>query len=108
MSACSTKTCFAVLMVEYEASHPPSLTPVQVAFLVSLLPGPRRTDDCQDAITVGGLLRLNLITWDEPKHRLKGQRTRSTFALSEAGIRALDAPWRTGPVLMGLHTPTRL
>jgi hypothetical protein len=35
---------------------------VQMAFLASLLPGPRRTNDCQDAITVGGLLRLNLIS----------------------------------------------
>ena len=91
MSACSTKTCFSALMVEPQASHQSPLTPVQMAFLVSLLPGPRRTDDCQDAITVGGLLRLSLIVWDEPDHRLKGRRRRDTFALSEVGIRALDS-----------------
>jgi hypothetical protein len=79
-------------MVEHQGSAPVApLTPVQMAFLVSLLPGPRRTDYCQDAITVGGLLRLNLIAWDEPDHRLKGRRRRSTFALSEAGTRALDS-----------------
>lgn len=91
MSACSTKTCFSVLVVEPQALHQSPLTPVQMAFLVSLLPGPRRTDDCQDAITVGGLLRLNLIDWDEPDHRLKGRRSPGTFALSEVGIRALDS-----------------
>lgn len=78
-------------MVEHQALHPSPLTLVQTAFLVSLLGGPRRTDDCQDAITVGGLLRLNLIAWEEPDHRLKGRRRHSTFALSEAGIHALDS-----------------
>ena len=78
-------------MVEHQALRPPPLAPAQMAFLVSLLPGPRRTDDCQDAITVGGLLRLNLINWDEPDPRLKGQRRYDTFALSEAGIHALDS-----------------
>jgi hypothetical protein len=77
-------------MVEPRTLHQSPLTQVQMAFLVSLLPGPRLTDDCQDAITVGGLLRLNLIDWDEPDHRIKGRRGRSTFALSEVGIRALD------------------
>jgi hypothetical protein len=38
-----------------------------------------------------GLLRPNLITWDEPDYRLHGRRKRNTFALSEAGIRGLDA-----------------
>lgn len=85
------RACFGVLMVEHQALHQSPLTLVQTAFLVSLLPGPRRTDDCQDAIAVGGLLRLNLIAWKEPDHRLKGRRRRSTFALSEAGIRALDS-----------------
>jgi hypothetical protein len=68
----------------------PPLTAVQVAFLTSLLPGPRPTDDCQDAITVGGLLRLNLIIWDEPDCRPRRRRKCSTFALSDAGTRALD------------------
>jgi len=76
-------------MVEHQALHQ-SLTPVQTAFLISLLPGPRRTDDCQDAITVGGLLRLNLVAWDEPNRRHKAVRRHSTFALSEAGTRALQ------------------
>jgi hypothetical protein len=71
--------------------HSSSLTPVQLAFLVSLLPGPRRTDDCQDAITVGGLLRLKMIAWDEPDHRVKGRRGHSTFALSETGTLALGS-----------------
>jgi hypothetical protein len=68
---------------------PPSLTPVQLAFLVSLLPGPRPTDDCHDAITVGGLVRPNLVAWDVPNHRPDGRRRRSTFALTEAGTRLL-------------------
>lgn len=68
-----------------------SLTPLQLAFLSSLLPGPRFTDDCQDAITVGGLLRLNLVAWDEPNAKLNGRRKRGTFALTEAGTRILAA-----------------
>jgi hypothetical protein len=85
------RTFCVVLMLENDAAHPSSLTPVQIAFLASLLPGPRQTGDCQDAITVGGLLRLNLVAWDEPDHRLKVRRRHGTFALSEAGIRALDS-----------------
>ncbi len=54
-------------------------------------PGGRHTKDCQDAITVGGLLRLNLIVWNEPGHRSPARRERSTFALSEAGLSALDS-----------------
>jgi hypothetical protein len=69
----------------------PSLTTIQVDFLASLLPGRRYTDDCQDAITVGGLLRLNLITWEEPGHLPHKRRERSTFALSQAGIHVLGA-----------------
>jgi hypothetical protein len=68
---------------------PPSLTPVQLAFLVSLLPGPRPTDDYHDAITVGVFIRLNLVARDEPNHGLDGRRRRSTFALTEAGTRVL-------------------
>jgi hypothetical protein len=79
-----------VPLVESRALHPSPLTPVQMAFLASLLPGPRRADDCQDAITVGGLLRLHLVSWDEPDHRPKGRRNHDMFALSEDGIRALD------------------
>jgi hypothetical protein len=77
-------------MAENQALHLSPLTSAQTAFLVSLLLGPRRTDDCQDAITVGGLLRLNLISWEEPHHRPKARRRHDTFALSEAGIHALD------------------
>jgi hypothetical protein len=85
------RTCFGLLMAEHGALQPLSLTSVQIAFLVSLLPGPRRTDDCQDAITVGGLLRLNMVAWNEFDHRVKGRRRHSTFALSEAGTRELDS-----------------
>ena len=91
MSVCSAKICFGVLMVEPQALHRSPLTPSQMAFLVSLLPGPRRSDDCQDAITLGGLLRLNLIVWNEPARLLRGRRGHDTFALSEDGIRALDS-----------------
>lgn len=69
-----------------------SLTPPQMAFLSSLLPGPRFTDDCHDAITVGGLLRLNLIAWHEPNEILNGRPRRATFALTDAGTRVLAAP----------------
>lgn len=67
----------------------PSLTSVQLAFLTTLLPGPRPTDDCQDAITVGSLMRLNLVAWDEPDHRVPGGYCHDTFALTQAGIHAL-------------------
>ncbi len=87
MSACSMRTCFVARMID-RCGLPP-LTTIQLAFLASLLPGRRYTDDCQDAITVGGLLRLDLITWEEPDHRPHKRRERSTFGLSQAGIHAL-------------------
>lgn len=88
MSACSTKICFVAQMIDRGGL--PSLTAIQLAFLASLLPGRRYTDDCQDAITVGGLLRLNLIIWEQPDHRPRKRRERSTFALSQAGVQALN------------------
>ena len=70
MNACSMRLCCGLLMpeplpVQETLPQLPPLSPVQMAFLVSLLPGPRPTSDCQDAITVGGLLRLNLVAWHE-------------------------------------------
>jgi hypothetical protein len=69
----------------------PSLTTIQLDFLASLLPGRRYTDNCQDAITVGALLRLNLITWEEPGRLTHERRERGTFALSQAGMHLLGA-----------------
>jgi hypothetical protein len=76
--------------------QPVMLSPAQVAFLVSLLPGPRPTAACQDAITVGGLIRLNLVAWDEAtgpaSRRWRGT---GTFSLTPAAVRFLidrDSP----------------
>lgn len=92
MTASSTETCVVPPMTEIDASPVlPALTPVQMAFLVSLLPGPRPTRDCQDAITIGALVRLNLVAWDEPDQPLHGRRKRSTFMLTGAGTQALAA-----------------
>ncbi len=87
-----------------ETRSDPTLTALQRAFLTTLLPGPRPTRDCQDAITVGGLLRLNFVAWDEPGPGRDRRRPRSTFALTEAGARALaertpngqEMVWRRG------------
>ena len=68
-----------------------TLSPVEVAFLQSLLPGPRRTSDCQDAITVGSLLRLNLVAWHEIKDQRRYRDIRSTFALTPAAMQYLSA-----------------
>jgi hypothetical protein len=66
----------------------PALSPAQVAFLVSLVSGPRPAADCQDAITVGSLMRLNLVAWDEIRHRRRGRK--STFSLTSAAVTMLN------------------
>jgi hypothetical protein len=71
--------------------HIPPLSPVEVAFLVSLLSGPRPTADCHDAITVGGLMRLNLVAWHErPDGRLRRRDRGSTFSLTETAVQLLS------------------
>ena len=45
---------------------------------------------------MGGLSRLNLITWEEPDHRPRKRRERSTFALSQAGILTLGTHTLSG------------
>lgn len=70
----------------------PILSAVQRAFLVSLTSGPRPTDDCQDAITVGSLMRLNLVAWDEVRYRPSGRRRGTdTFALTRTGTQLLTS-----------------
>jgi hypothetical protein len=68
--------------------HSPALSPAQVAFLVSLVSGPRPTADCQDAITVGSLVRLNLVAWHEIRNRRRGGT--STFSLTSAAVMILN------------------
>jgi len=79
---------------------PIALSPVQVAFLVSLVSGPRPTAECQDAMTVGSLMRLNLVAWDETQRSVvKHRHGTSTFSLTPAAERFLterDARNRVG------------
>jgi len=95
MSACSTRFCSGGLMPERITApavlpHPMMLSPVQVAFLVSLVPGPRPTTECQDAITIGSLMRLNLVAWDEVRSpALRRRRGLDTFSLTPAAMQFL-------------------
>jgi len=68
---------------------PLSLSPVQLAFLESLRRGPRPTSRCHDAITVGALMRLNLVAWHETMHRPRDRRGTGTFALTSAATQFL-------------------
>jgi hypothetical protein len=63
----------------------PSLTPAQMAFLSSLRAGARLASDCQDAITVGELMRLNLVYWNETRNPRDGRNVVSTFSLTPLG-----------------------
>lgn len=70
--------------------QPVMLSPVQVAFLVSLVPGPRPTAKCQDAITIGSLMRLNLVAWDEAiRPAFRRRRGPDTFSLTQAAVQFL-------------------
>jgi hypothetical protein len=63
-----------------------SLTAAQLAFLSSLRVGARPTSDCQDAITVGELMRLNLVYWNEPRVSRSSRELVSTFSLTRLGV----------------------
>ena len=63
----------------------PSLTPAQAAFLSSPRAGVRLACDCQDAITVGELMRLNLVYWNETRNPRDGRNGVSTFSLTPLG-----------------------
>ena len=79
-------------MLEHHVAEPavvPVLSPVQHAFLVSLIPGPRPTSRCQDAITVGSLMRLNLVVWTETKDQFRRRNGTSTFSLTSRAVRFL-------------------
>jgi hypothetical protein len=78
--------------------QPVMLSSAQVTFLTSLTPGPRPTAACQDAITVGSLMRLNLVAWDEPSGLASGRRRDSgTFSLTLAAVQFLiDRDARNG------------
>ena len=92
MTVCWTRLCFGQPMPEPMTAqaalpHPVLLSRVQVDFLMSLIPGPRPTTACQDAITVGSLMRLNLVAWNEiagPAARRR--RGKSTFSLTPAAM----------------------
>jgi hypothetical protein len=78
------------MITQMALPQPMTLSPAQVAFLVSLVPGPRLTAACQDAITVGSLMRLNLVAWDEVKRSASGRRRDSdTFSLTPAAVQFL-------------------
>ena len=77
----------------------PSLTPVQAVFLSSLRGGARLTSDCQDAITVGELMRLNLVYWDETNNPRGGRKVGSTFFLTPLGVELVCADGPGIPVL---------
>jgi len=74
----------------------PVLTPREAIFRRSLVPGPRPTGQCEDAITIGALIRRNLVAWDEPDHRHQRRRRHGTFGLTEAGVRALGCDGLAG------------
>jgi hypothetical protein len=79
-------------MLEYstaELAALPALSPVQLVFLTSLIPGPRPTSHCQDAITVGNLMRLNLVAWSETKDRSRHRNDTSTFSLTPLALQVL-------------------
>src|SRR5689334_6573480 len=63
-----------------------SLTAAQLAFLASLRAGARPTSDCQDAIAVGELMRLNLVYWNEPRISRGSRELVSTFSLTRLGV----------------------
>jgi len=103
MSVCWTRLCCSRLMPERVATpaalpQPVMLSPAQVAFLVSLFPGPRLTTACQDAITVGSLMRLNLVAWNETRGPAPGRRRGSdTFSLTPTAVQLLiDRDARNG------------
>ncbi len=97
-------------MPEYLTQQPvmaqfPALSSVQIAFLVSLVPGPRRTSDCHDAITVGCLMRLNLVAWNETRDR-RQRRDNSTFSLTAAAKQFLDeGKSRAGHAMPAIRVP---
>jgi hypothetical protein len=92
-----TRCCSGRLMPEHPAVSAtrlqnPILSTTQHAFLVSLASGPRPTNDCQDAITVGSLMRLHLVAWDEVRHRpSERRRGTGTFSLTPAGEQLLTS-----------------
>lgn len=77
-------------MLERPVAEPaalPALSPVQFAFLLSLVPGPRPTSHCQDAITVGNLMRLNLVAWLETEDQFRVRN--DTFSLTPLAVQFL-------------------
>lgn len=94
MNACWTSPCCGLPMADaapLPAILPqfPVLSPVQTAFLNSLLSGPRLTSECQDAITVGSLLRLNLVAWHETARHPRRRKHASTFSLTDVALQLL-------------------
>lgn len=68
----------------------PRFTPAQLSFLSSLRAGARPTSACQDALTVGQLIRLKLVSWNEKRAGGHGFRPMTgTFSLTSLGLRLL-------------------
>lgn len=66
------------------------LSAAQIGFLSSLRAGGRPTAACQDALTVGTLLRLHLVAWNEDRGGVAGRRrAASTFSLTPLGLQRL-------------------
>jgi len=77
---------------ECSAIEPSSLTTTEIAFLSRLRSASRPTGQCQDALTVGALMRLGLVAWEEG--RAPGRTApngRGSFSLTSRGRRRLVA-----------------
>jgi hypothetical protein len=69
----------------------PVLSPAQIAFLESLIPGPKAASRCQDAITVGSLIRLNFVAWHESAPTNRRRRGLASFGLTQLALLFLAA-----------------
>jgi hypothetical protein len=66
------------------------LTPAEIRFLSSLRAGARPTSACQDAITVGALIRSKLVWWNTlPVADASYRRPVPSFSLTRLGIQRL-------------------
>jgi hypothetical protein len=67
----------------------PMLSPIQIAFLESLVPGPKAAWRCQDATTVGSLIRLNLVAWQEGPPAYRRRNKSISFRLTQSAMHFL-------------------
>lgn len=62
------------------------LSPTQIAFLESLVPGPKAASRCHDAITIGSLIRLNLVAWQEDPPLDRRRKGSASFGLTQLAM----------------------